>query len=111
MNPYEMAVNNVALAIRKTDANAPAIDGVTLNLLKQSPLGLEQGLTIGVDQANYDGDYVYASNLVDPSGASIGLIKSGNGTFPYDTPLKATSRPDSAFLALSQSVQINSSRP
>ncbi len=28
-----------------------AIDGVTLNLLKQSPLGLEQGLTIGVDQA------------------------------------------------------------
>jgi flagellar hook-associated protein 2 len=29
-----------------------AIDGVTLNLLKQSPLGLEQGLTIGVDQAS-----------------------------------------------------------
>jgi flagellar hook-associated protein 2 len=28
-----------------------AIDGVTLNLLKLSPLGLEQGLTIGVDQA------------------------------------------------------------
>jgi flagellar hook-associated protein 2 len=28
-----------------------AIDGVTLNLLKQSPLGLAQGLSIGVDQS------------------------------------------------------------
>jgi len=45
-----------------------AIDGVTLNLLKLSPLGLEQGLTIGVDQAAV----TTAINLVHNEFQSLG---------------------------------------
>jgi flagellar hook-associated protein 2 len=86
-----------------------AIDGVTLNLLKLSPLGLEQGLTIGVDQtavASALNSFISSFNALGDTLDKLTASTPGQagGTAGTSGPLASDSTIRTLFLSLRETL-------
>jgi flagellar hook-associated protein 2 len=86
-----------------------AIDGVTLNLLKQSPLGLAQGLTIGVDQSAVTtalNSFITSFNSLGDTLDKLTAMTPGQagGTAGTSGPLASDSTIRTLFLSLRETL-------